>query len=203
MTVAGMPAEEARTWMRKFAGHSYDIERVPADARAAFDQLAAGGFVTRTHDEYGTRYEVTIEGGALASARFGKPIKRSTAERALTDLVARAEKINQDPDLVVWVDKVAVFGSYLDPGIELLGDVDCVAWYSARIDDHEQFIAASVERANRTRRNLSIAEFYGYGYLEVRTLLKGNSHTISLHNPSDGVFELVEPQVVYDRLSGN
>jgi predicted nucleotidyltransferase len=57
-------------------------------------------------------------------ASFAKPISRATAERLLVGLLDRAAAWNAKPDKLVSIDEVLVFGSYLDPTIDRLGDVD-------------------------------------------------------------------------------
>jgi len=63
-------------------------------------------------------------GNALAMASFAKPISRATAERLLAGLLERTKAWNANPDRLVSIDEVIVFGSYLDPTIDRLGDVD-------------------------------------------------------------------------------
>lgn len=203
MTVAGMPAVVARTWMRQLTGNnnrgSVQVDNLSPEERAAFDQLADAGFLEPSDDDPGD-YLVTISGAALAMASANRPVKRSTAERALSDLISRAIEINEDRDLVLWVDKVAVFGSYLDPSVERLGDVDCAAWFSRRTDDGQQYIAANLERSRRSGRSLSYIEKLTFGDTEVRRLLKGRSHVISLHDgDADPIIDRVDLRVVYAR----
>jgi hypothetical protein len=207
MTIAGMPALVARTWMRQLTGNnsrgSVRIDDLSPEERVACDQLAEAGFFERSDDHPG-KYLQTIDGAGLAMASASRPVKRSTAERAVSDLISRAAEINDDPDLVMWVDKVAIFGSYLDPSVERLGDVDCAAWFSRRTADSAEHRAASLERANRGPRGLSFIEQLAYGETEVRQMLKGRSPVISLHDAeSDCILDRVELRVVYERPSGH
>src|SRR5664280_415696 len=49
---------------------------------------------------------------------------RATAQRALDGFLARVEEINANPMAGWGVRKVVLFGSFLDPSIERVGDVD-------------------------------------------------------------------------------
>jgi hypothetical protein len=55
-------------------------------------------------------------------AGFGKPISRKTSGRLVSELLARAYNANQGKPL--FIDALRVFGSYLAPQINPLGDVD-------------------------------------------------------------------------------
>jgi hypothetical protein len=72
------------------------------------------------------RYELATDGHALAGATARQPVTRATAQRALDGFgfLARVEEINANP-LAEWgARKVVHFGSFLDPNIERVGDVD-------------------------------------------------------------------------------
>jgi predicted nucleotidyltransferase len=60
----------------------------------------------------------------LGAASAAKPITRQTAERALDDFLARVVLVNRRAYYLAKVTKVVVFGSFLRPDIERLGDVD-------------------------------------------------------------------------------
>lgn len=66
----------------------------------------------------------TVAGNALANASLTKPITRSTAERLLRGVIDRAASYNADPDRILAVTRLDVFGSYLDPEKDRLGDLD-------------------------------------------------------------------------------
>src|SRR5674536_88977 len=58
------------------------------------------------------------------SATAQQPVTRTTVQRALDGFLARVEEINANP-LAGWgARKLVLFGSFLDPNIERVGDVD-------------------------------------------------------------------------------
>jgi hypothetical protein len=115
-TVAGYPAVEARDFIR-----SHDYKRAEDDHPLAL-ALAAEGYLER-QEPYG--WVATLQGGALGNAKFIKPITRAKAEAIVAEAIERAKAVNADPKRYLYrVKRLRVFGSYLDPSVDLLGDVD-------------------------------------------------------------------------------
>lgn len=114
-TVAGYPAREARDFLRN---HGY--------ARAEDDNplaqaLAAEGYLEQGEDGW----QATMEGGALGNAKFIKPITRAKAETIVAEAIERAKAVNANPERYLhYIKRLRVFGSYLDPTVDSLGDVD-------------------------------------------------------------------------------
>lgn len=73
-------------------------------------------------------------------ASFGKPISRKTADRLVTELVGRARDYNAEPGKPLFIDQLRIFGSYLDPNIDPLGDVDIELSYGWRSTDPQSRI---------------------------------------------------------------
>ena len=130
--IAGLDASTVRDLMRSL--HSpgtaqYVQARIPAgvDAATAIAELESLGYL-RPDDRAGYAGEAwwvtTTLGNALAMASFAKPISRATADRLVAGLLERTTAWNANPDRLVSVDEVVIFGSYLDPTIDRLGDVD-------------------------------------------------------------------------------
>jgi predicted nucleotidyltransferase len=140
--VAGIPATDARKLMRRFGdaqpesriGSWIDTgSRTGTEVARAF---ADAGYlrVSAVYDAE-TYWETTIQGNALAQARFGRPITRATAGRHLTGVIGRAKKFNADGSHVIDIAELVVFGSYLDPDVQHLGDLDLGVTFCNRIPD--------------------------------------------------------------------
>jgi hypothetical protein len=148
--VAGLPAELARAIVRKFRGREMVAEAV-ADLLAdtgyelyeVFAGLEAAGFMekVRVDNDGDVWWDTTIQGNALAMASFGKPISRKTADRLVAELLERARAYNADSGRPMFIDTLRVFGSYLSPEIDPLGDVDIELAYGRRITDREALSA--------------------------------------------------------------
>jgi DNA-binding MarR family transcriptional regulator len=97
------------------------------------DALEADGYLESRRFDDGSRcVTCTTRGTALAQASLGKPIRRSTADRLLAQTLTRVENFNADPQKFAVVDTVRVFGSYLDPAVDRLGDLDLAFEVSSR-----------------------------------------------------------------------
>ena len=93
------------------------------------EQLFAEGFLEleKGHPAGQAWWITTTKGNALAMASFGKPITRPTADRLLGGLIERAAAWNTNDDRLISVEQLVVFGSYLDPAADRLGDLDIAA----------------------------------------------------------------------------
>ena len=132
--IGGMPAILAREVVRRLGSgdsvaaaiedllRKYGFEE-PADK--VVKRLQEEGFVelaaTTTSGEWWT---TTIAGNALAMASFGSPITRKTADRLVAGLLDRTREMNSDPAQLLAVERIRLFGSYLHPDIDPLGDID-------------------------------------------------------------------------------
>ena len=131
--IAGLEAPIVRDLMRhlRHPGNlDYLRSRLPAgvDAAVAAELLVAAGLLQQDHPSAGELWwKTTTEGNALAMASFGKPITRTTAARLLSGLIDRAATWNTNQDRLISIEQLVVFGSYLDPTIDRLGDLDVAA----------------------------------------------------------------------------
>jgi hypothetical protein len=142
--IAGLPAELARAIVRKFRGREMPAENVADllegtgfELGTVFAGLEAAGYMekVRVDNDGDIWWDTTIQGNALAMASFGKPISRKTAGRLVAGLLERAQAYNADPGKPMFIDTLRVFGSYLSPEIDPLGDVDIELSYGRRITD--------------------------------------------------------------------
>ena len=60
-------------------------------------------------------WEAATLGNALAIASFGKPIRNRTADRLIAGMLDRARDYNTDANKPLYVERLRIFGSYLDP----------------------------------------------------------------------------------------
>jgi hypothetical protein len=132
-TICGLAAPIARQLMRVYfddrpvevagdiLGVSQDAARDQMRAFEAAGYVEPGGLAHGAGDDW---WATTVKGNALANASFGKPISRATATRLPGQVVERARAYNADPARLLTVTEIVVFGSYLDPVVNLLGDLD-------------------------------------------------------------------------------
>jgi hypothetical protein len=159
-TIAGLPAPVARDLVRLYRGGTFVQELADTllrrngieDTDAVFARMEEAGYLVKadTDDDPGyVWWEATTLGNALAMASFGKPITRSTADRLVAGLLERARLYNADPGMPLFVERLRIFGSYLDPTVDPLGDVDVELSFGMRTRDHQK-ISAYVRASGRT-----------------------------------------------------
>ena len=127
-------------------------------------------------------YQTTMKGNALGMAKASRPVSRASAERVLRELLDRVLVVNDQSELAYRVESVVVFGSYLSK-VERLNDLDIAVELKARRDDDASFKSlrnASMERALASgRRFRNVVEEVGWPQIEVFSILKNRSRTIS------------------------
>lgn len=174
-----------------YADHSAAVagEVLGIDLQAARDQLCAfesSGYLRQVDRKITADYErwiTTVRGNALAQASFGKPISRATAVRHLTEVIQRARKYNADPGRLLTVAEITVFGSYLDPDADRLGDLDLAVTTVRRETNGDRFVDQVLAYARASDRNFGtfLEELY-WPNRELRMILKNRSPAISITN---------------------
>ena len=150
-----------------------------------FAQVSVGYLKFHMVDRDGETWWVsTIKGSALAQASFSRPITRATAERLLAGVIDRAKRFNADESHLIDITELVVFGSYLDPGVQRLGDLDLGVAFRSRIPDttapaEQREIVLSYARASgRPISNLFVA--LSWPDKEALMILRNRSAAISL-----------------------
>lgn len=157
--VAGVPAKEARAIVREIREH--DTQGLPVEyletrvGREVLTRFVDEGFLEPTTPHHADRpacLMTTIRGNALAGASFGPPTPRAKAQRELEAFLDRVREVNANPDLMYWIVHVDLFGSFLDPTIDPVGDIDLAVEFRGRWDpnDHARFRLWSRERVEAT-----------------------------------------------------
>lgn len=183
--IAGVPAEHARALVRLFrhGGYTERAEQLVGDrAYDVLSALAQDGYLERSTDGHDHIWETTMAGSALAQASLAKPITRSTADRLIEQLVQRARAFNADPSYLVSAGRLTVFGSYLDPTIERLGDVDIeLHIYRRPTPPGTDFTTAARDYAtNSGRRFTSYLDFLFWPDRELHLALRNRSTALSI-----------------------
>jgi hypothetical protein len=188
--ICGLSAPMARQLMREYHDeHSVGVacDVLGVGRNAARDQLRAfeaDGYVERSErgDTAGDDWWVTtIKGNALAQASFGKPISRATATRHLTGVVERARGYNADPAHLLTIAEMAVFGSYLDPTVDRLGDLDLAVSAVRRETNGDRYVDRVLAYARASGRRFGVFhEQLFWPIRELRMILKNRSPAISI-----------------------
>ncbi|MDQ2084743.1 nucleotidyltransferase domain-containing protein, partial [Xanthobacteraceae bacterium Astr-EGSB] len=126
-------------------------------------------------------YCLTFAGQRLASARLNKRLRRPTAEKILAAFLERVDAANANPDLLLRVSDVYVFGSYLtdEPS---LGDIDIAIRFERKSFPGRDWVELNFERARQSGRCLTFLQRLYYGDDEFIKLLRNRSAYLSLHS---------------------
>ena len=189
-TICGLAAPAARQLVRAYFDDrpvevACDILGVSQDA--ARDQMRAfeaAGYVERGRLAHGAGddwWATTVKGNALANASFGKPISRATATRLLGQVIERARAYNADPARLLTVTEIVVFGSYLDPAVDPLGDLDLAVPTVRRDTDGQRYVDQVLEYSRASGRSFSaFHDRLFWPARELRMILKNRSPAISI-----------------------
>lgn len=211
-TIGGVSLVAVRDTLRPVAGRQFTAGRfedrlgLDPDAAAALCQtLADAGYLEPADDldDDGPWWQLTLAGGALTNATAARPVRRATAQKAFDGLLERAEQVNADPDLAYRVDRLILFGSFLDPDADPVGDVDVAVELTPRATDPDEHLermrARAAEAAADGRTFATFTAELTWGYTEVMRRLKGRSRVLSLTDADDGILDHADHQVVYRR----
>lgn len=204
--IAGFPAALVRALMRVLGENSWSTESFilkgdETPATVVVPRLVEAGLIEGSEDKGWRR---TISGGAVANASFGRPVSRKVAQRHCDGLLARAEEINADAGYLYWVERLVLFGSFLDPTIDPVGDVDVALELTRRYEDPHVFYTRAMERAEASGRRFStIVQQFGWSETEIVQYLKAGSPVLSLTDTQDRVLSLGPTRVIYTRRDGH
>lgn len=185
--VSGLPAEAAVSFLRYFSreGGGMVASYKPALLAAEFGsdedalvRLAADGYVEHIQDtQWGPMWQTTGAGNAIANHRWTKPVTRKTAERLLMEASQRAALFNDDSSRAMVIARLRVFGSYLDPERDRLGDVDL----AFDLRERRQLSRGEATAYARQARVLYVDGFDHRAWLraEAMRFVKGRSIAIS------------------------
>ncbi len=99
----------------------------PEEADEFLEELEDRGYLALKQEGGKREYQVTPLLRRLACAKAIPRIPRAKAELILQGLIERVKAMNADPEWTYSVREVWVFGSYLNPAADTLGDLDvCV-----------------------------------------------------------------------------
>ena len=211
--IARKPALEIRRLLRRTHGVGFDAQTVREvlgisrrEAETVIGQLEEAELVAKKmaaglDDKRPPDWANTVKGNAVAMATTARPVKRTTADRALAQFLDRVATVNATGALAYRVSRVVVFGSYLTQANEL-NDVDLLIDLVPRNPNpreqevlEESVLARAVKNG---RRFGNIVEVLAWPQTEVRLLLKKRSRTLSLHYEDHALVEKTGHHVIFE-----
>lgn len=182
--IAGLPAIQVRDALRGCKGDGgFYGERLtarlgvsPAEGAVVLDRLVADGYVEPFHGAWRT----TLAGNALTNANASKPVSRAKAQEHYDAFLARVGEVNSSERFLFGVEQVILFGSFLDPAIDPVGDVDLAVKTAKKPMDGDR-VKHSLAHAQASGRQFgSFIDELGWPETEVWMFLRNRSKVLAL-----------------------
>jgi hypothetical protein len=193
--IHGLRILAIRDLLRHFSGRCLSVRAVAErlavseqPAQKLMRELLERGWIVGEPEEAGNKalYRLTAAGMALACAKAVPRIGRRKANQLVEAFVQRIGLVNSCDCFVHYIAEACLFGSYIDPLAEDLGDIDIAVSLLLRPVNGRDHINYALKRANdlgKRTHSSSRATFYCAN--ELRAVLVGRSPYISLHDMCD------------------
>lgn len=207
-TLYGFPSIEVRDFVKRYSYSRWTLDDIEdwfdideSNSQQLVEALESAGYIEQDPRDCDW-WIVTEDGLRLAAARATKPINRSTADRHFAAFLERVEQANSDMPFAYRVRRALVFGSYLDPSIQKLSDLDLAVELIRRHSDSEKQGELNDDRVrvaiDEGRSFHSTLEQIAWPQIEVMKFLKARSNTISLHPVSEVLEKGWPHQIIFD-----
>lgn len=182
--IAGLPVLKVRDLLKKRESFNVDaieyllkVSRI--EAQRILNELVSGGYLEPREGREGS-YEKTPLGLRLATVSGTPRMTRAKADELILQAVTRAMEIAQDPDFTLEVKRMVLFGSYLDPQVQDLGDVDIAIDIDMKKGMTQEDLQAERDReADRGRQFGNYGSFLVWPYERVLRYLKNRKPGLS------------------------
>jgi predicted transcriptional regulator/predicted nucleotidyltransferase len=146
-------------------------------------------------------YQLTMKGQALCAARSVPPMNKEKADKIFKEFMQRVEEINNNSYYLCKIEKLLLFGSYLNSDKDDYGDIDIAFKLKRKIDNFDEYEKAREERIKEMKRNGK----YFSGFMdesfspenEVMLKLKNKCQYISLHRVEDEILKYAKYKQIY------
>jgi predicted nucleotidyltransferase len=177
------------------------LELTPRRGAIVFNALVREGYIVRDKSTPYREWTVSDKGSSLCSAKAIKPIHRKTADRLLAELLSRVRAVNESPDLLYRVRRVAVFGSYVTD-TDRLSDLDVAIELTRKEPDPDRYEQLSRERVRLARQNgrsfYTFHEILFWPRNEIWLYLQSRSKALSLLDMATLLYRKFPYRIVYE-----
>ena len=208
--VAGLPARQIRELLRQSRNslsHHDAQDLLGLDRKQStrlLDRLEREGYIVRDSEapesEMERYYKQTLKGGTLCKALFSRPVSRKTAEKRLSEFMARVQRVNADSYYLYRVRKVVLFGSFLTDAPSVC-DLDLAVGLEPKEPDRTKGVGIELARGEEAARNgrqfSNFLELLYFAEREVKLFLKGRSRIIQMTDLEDGILKIAKYRVIY------
>lgn len=213
--IEGVPSLLVRDALKNLCRFSWESWRFQQRLRDYADLapkilnwLSASGLIERDPRSSGKNplWRVTRKGIRLANAPATPPIHRRTANRNLHHLLQRVHLINASDHFPYKIQKAVVFGSYLNPARQRLGDLDIGVEFAPRHADPQRQRQAEQNciraRIQGGKKFANVMEMHFWPETYVLRELRGGKRSISLHDYREVLNLGCDYRVVFDAEQG-
>jgi hypothetical protein len=184
--VSGIPIVQVRDFFQRIVSWHTDSfnltylrDQFSLDEKSAMalaSELVVQGYVEAQEGEY----KLTDKSGELIRASAASKVSRKTAEVALAGLLETARQYNLDPEKILTIDAIVVFGSFLGTK-DKLGDLDvAVKWRDRNLKDPDRATTALAYARQSGRRFGTFLSQLAWAETELHQILKAKKRTIQI-----------------------
>jgi predicted transcriptional regulator/predicted nucleotidyltransferase len=146
-------------------------------------------------------YQLTMKGQALCAARSVSPMSKEKADKIFKDFMHRVDKVNNNNYYLCKVEKLLLFGSYLNPDKDDYGDIDIAFELKRKIDNFDEYEKARKKRIKEMKEKgkyfpCFMDEMF-FPEKEVMLKLKNKCQYISLHRTEDEILKYSKYKQIY------
>ena len=148
-----------------------------------------------------TEYQLTMKGQALCAARSVPPMNKEKADKIFKEFMQRVEEINNNSYYLCKVEKLLLFGSYLNFDKDDYGDIDIAFELKRKIDNFDEYEKARKksikEMEQKGKYFSSFMDEMFFPEKEVILKLKNKCQYISLHRVEDEILKYSKYKQIY------
>ncbi len=175
-----LQAGELQSWDDRYLRDMLGVDEPEAGRILAI--LEATGYIERASGGWRN----TAAGNRMAGVSNAKPVKRETIRKQLGALLDRVREVNASDRFLYRVERVTLFGPYLNHSIEQVKNADLAIELAPKETDpqkREALEAARIDEAAASgKRFQSYQQRHEYPRNEVLDFIKGRSRAIALYD---------------------
>jgi predicted transcriptional regulator/predicted nucleotidyltransferase len=160
--------------------------------------LLQDGLIEQAQKE---EYQLTMKGQALCAARSVSPMNKEKADKIFNEFMQRVDEINNNDYYLYKIEKLLLFGSYLNSDNKDYGDIDIAFKLKRKIDNFDEHEKARKKRIREMEENgkrfSGFMDELFFPEKEVILKLKNRCQYISLHQIEDEILKYSKYKQIY------
>jgi predicted transcriptional regulator/predicted nucleotidyltransferase len=162
------------------------------------NELIKNGLIEETKKK---EYQLTMKGQALCAARSVSPMNKEKADKIFKEFMQRVEEINNNNYYLCKIEKLLLFGSYLNSDKDDYGDIDIAFELKRKIENFDEYEKARKKRIKEMEEKgkyfSSFMDEIFFPEKEAILKLKNKCQYISLHRVEDTILKCSKYKQIY------